>query len=280
VNEWDVPDFCCIVTYINIDEGIDMLELRNLAKYKRYLIEDTNLLVVRGNIAPVIMGMSEYNSRHRISPPDATLNPLIQELLAAVALSAVSLAERESWGWSLTFKRMNVGFFAGVEPEGMICLRTRDAESGKASVMVQRQKAGLPMTQSHISPRTMSPSAMVEQYFSEVDQTRTRLEVKPDGEGILVHALPGGRFDAVESLDPDALFGYLESASSAGRVKALDEVLLFYECRCSEDMIIRMIDNMSESDRRDVFGDLLKLSIECPRCGRTYTVARTDISIH
>jgi hypothetical protein len=257
-----------------------MSELKNLAKYKRYLIEDTNLLVVRGSIAPVITGMGDYNSRHGIAPSPEDLRALIQELLAATALSAVSLAARESWGWSLTFKGMNIGFFIGVEPEGMICLRILEAETEKASAMVQRQKAGLPMTQSHITPQTRSPRETVEQYFSEVDQTRTRLEIREDGDGILVHALPGGNFDAVKDISSDQLFMHLDNAIGAGGVKALDEVLLFYECRCSDDVIIRMIENMAERDRKDLFGDLKHVEIECPRCGRKYTMARTDISIH
>jgi hypothetical protein len=258
----------------------EMLELKNLAKYKRYLIEDTNLLVVRGSISPVITGMSAYNSRHRITHPQEELNSLIRELLAATALSAVSLAGRESWGWSLTFKGMSIGFFVGVEPEGMICLRVLEAETGTASVMLQRQKAGLPMTQSHISPHTGSPRAMVEQYFAEVDQTRTRLEIKADGDCILVHALPGGNFDAVKDLNADKLFEYLDSAIGAGHVKELGEALLFYECRCSEEMISTMINNMPESDRSDVFGDLQHVEIECPRCGRKYSVAKAGASIH
>jgi redox-regulated HSP33 family molecular chaperone len=121
---------------------------------------------------------------------------------------------------------------------------------------------------------------MVEQYFSEVDQTRTRLEIREDGDGILVHALPGGNFDAVKDISSDQLFMHLDNAIGAGGVKALDEVLLFYECRCSDDVIIRMIENMAERDRKDLFGDLKHVEIECPRCGRKYTMARTDISIH
>jgi hypothetical protein len=257
-----------------------MLELKNLAKYKRYLIEEAHLLVVRGCIAPVISGMSAYNLRYRIAPPHEELNSLLHELLAATALAAVSLAERESWGWSLTLRGMNVGFFVGVEPEGMVCARVREAEATKASAMIQRQKAGLPMTQSHIRPRTATPSVMVEQYFAEVDQTRTRLEVKENGDSILVHALPDGNFDAAKDLSTDGLFEYLDSAIEEGRVKELGEVLLFYECRCSEEMISRMITNMSGPDQRDVFGSLPHVEIECPRCGRKYSVARADISIH
>jgi len=107
-----------------------------------------------------------------------------------------------------------------------------------------------------------------------------RMEVKEDGEGILVHALPGGNFDAVRELDAHRLFSYVDSALDAGRVKELGEVLLFYECRCTDAMISRIIDNMEEADRRDMFGDLPHVEIECPRCGRKYTVASKDKSIH
>jgi hypothetical protein len=257
-----------------------MLELKNLSKYRRYLVENSNLLVVRGSISPVIAGMGAYNLRYGIAPPQKELNCLIQELLAATVLSAISLAKRESWGWSLTFKDMDVGFFVGTEPEGMICMRVRDAEPGKTSVMVQRQKAGLPMTQSHISPRSRNPRDAVEQYFSEVEQTQTCLGVREDGEGILVHALPGGNFDEVRALGEDELFGYVDRAIGAGSTKELGEVLVFYECRCSQDMIHRMVDNMEEADRRDMFGNLQYVEIECPRCGRKYRVARPDSRIH
>jgi hypothetical protein len=250
-----------------------MIELKNLAKYKRYLLQETNLLVVQGSIAPVIAGMGDYNLRHKIEPPDRDLNPAIQELLAAAALSAVSLAERESWGWSLAFKGMNVGFFVGVEPEGMICMRILDTDSAKASGMIQRQKAGLPMTQSHIKPRTQRPRDAVEQYYSEADQMKTRLAIKEDGEGVFVQSLPSGNFDAVQSLGEDELFRCIDNAIASGNVKELGEVLIFYECRCSEEMISRMIANLKDADRRDLFGDQRQLEIACPRCGRKYTVA-------
>jgi hypothetical protein len=257
-----------------------MIELKNLAKYKRYLLEETNLLVVQGSIAPVITGMDVYNSRHKIPPPNDDLNPSIQELLAATTLSALSLSERESWGWSLTFKGMSTGFFVGMEPEGMICIRSLYADTEKVSCMIQRQKAGLPMTQSHIKPRTQSPRDTAEQYFAEVEQTKTRLAIKEDGEGVLVQSLPGGNFDAVKDLSTDKLFEFITTAIGTGGVKELGEVLVFYECRCSEELISRMVSNMSEPDRRDLFGDLQQLEIECPRCGRKYPVTRTEESIH
>jgi hypothetical protein len=257
-----------------------MSALQDVAKYNRYLLEKESLLVIRGSIEPVMSGMRVYNSRYKIAPPPAILEPVVKELLAAAALSAVSLAERESWGWSLTFKGMRTGFFAGLEPQGMICLRVLPAESEKASALIQRQKAGFPMTQSHMELRSESPSLVAEQYFSEVVQTATRLIVGTQGEGMLVQALPGGAFDAVKDLGAEDLTLLVDGAIKEGTAKSAGEVLLFYECRCSEEMISGLIGKMKSSDREDLFGDLPRINVECPRCGREYTVSRTDRTIH
>ncbi len=254
--------------------------MNHLALYKRSLDQEHHLLVVRGNVAPMLAGMKAYHERHGIEPPQPNLGSLTRELLAATALGALSLAERESWGWSLTFEGMDVGFFVGIEPEGMVCVRARTAETSRASIMVQRQKEGMPMTQSHLRPRTRSPRDMVEQYFAEVVQTKTRLEITEAGEGILVHALPGGRFDMVEALEPGGVIRYFDSAAAAGRLRELGEVVLFYECRCSDEMVLDMILGMPEPDLRELFGDLPQIEIECPRCGRRYSMARTDVSVH
>ena len=257
-----------------------MNSLQNVAKYRRYLMNKESLLVVQGNISPVLAGMSVYNARYKISPPPEILAPIVKELLAATALSALSLADRESWGWSLTFRGMPEGFFVGLEPEGMICLRILPADSEKVSGMIQRQKAGLPMAQSHIEPRTASPKDVVEQYFSEVIQTRTQLAVKEDGESMLVQSLPGSSFDGLEGLDSELLFAYVDRAVGEGSIREAGEVLLFYECRCSEEMISRLVRNMSDSDKRDLFGSFSQVEMECPRCGKEYTVRKREISVH
>lgn len=253
-----------------------MSELKELTKFRRYLLEDSAMLIVRGGIAPVIAGMNTYNARYGIAPPRENLDSLIHELLAGAALSAVSLADRDSWGWSLTFKGMRAGFFVGVEPEGMICLRVVDADSEKSSCLIQRQKSGLPLTQSHITPRTRNSRDVVEQYFQEADQTKTRLVIRADGEGALLHVLPEGDFGVVKGLNVDELFSFIDGSIEDGKAREVGEVFIFYEFRCSEEMISRMVENMSESNGRDLFGDLEHLEIECPRCGRKYTVTRTD----
>ena len=63
---------------------------------------------------------------------------------------------------------------------GRYDLRHCSRRQATTSVMIQRQKAGLPLTQSHISPRSPSPRDMVNSIF-EVDQMRARLDIKENG---------------------------------------------------------------------------------------------------
>jgi len=78
----------------------------------------------------------------------------------------------------------------------------------------------------------------------------------------------------------DKLYRFVNRMVEWENVREAGEVLIFSECRCSEEMISRMVENMNESDRKELFGDLLQLEIECPSSGRKYPVTRKDVKIH
>ena len=82
----------------------------------------------------------------------------------------------------------------------------------------------------------------------------------------------------VSSLSEGELFEFVDSEVKKGDAKEVGEVILFYECRCSLEMISKMIQEMGEDDREEVWGDLVELQIECPRCGREYSLKRSERS--
>ena len=57
-------------------------------------------------------------------------------------------------------------------------------------------------------------------------------------------------------------------------LKQLEEVLLFYTCRCSEEMILKMITGLPQDRRKELWQDLDHLAADCPRCARRFTVRR------
>jgi len=245
----------------------------NLAHYFRYLWEEPNLIVIMGNSEEIIKGYHAYNTHYKINPQKSAAEKL-NRIFAAAGLVAVSLPERESWGWSLSLPGSGTGLFCSIEPEGMVSGRVIQTDKDKNVAVVQRQKPGSEMTQSNFTVKSSDPVKAVEQYFEESDQNLVRIAINPNGDGVLIHALPGGNFEKINALPDDDLIALCIKLSKNNEIKKLEEVLLFYECRCNDEMILNMITRLPEKQRKELWKDQEKLEIECPRCTRSFTIHR------
>jgi len=233
----------------------------NLAHYFRYLWEDPNLIIILGNAEEIIKGHHAYNAHYKISLPEKN-NEKLSLMFAAAGLVAVSLPERESWGWSLSLPGSDIGLFCAVEPEGMVSGRFIQTEKEKNTAVVQRQKPGSEVTQSNFSLKSGNPVKAAEQYFEESEQNLVRIALNQKGDGALIHALPGGSFEKINSLSDDDLVALCTSMSQNNEIEKLEEVLLFYECRCNDGMILNMITGLPEKQRKDLWADQEKLESE------------------
>ena len=240
--------------------------------FTRHIWREPVLLVVRGNFAEVLTCRDLYHQRHNIPPADS--EGRLEQLMAAAGLAAVSLADRESWGWSLTLEGSAAGMFCGVEPEGMVCGLQREAPGDRVAGALQRQKGDGPLVQSAFEPRGDCPVAAVEQYFGVVEQIPTRLVVSGDWECALVQTLPGGDLATVQGLDDAQLLQQLQDSADAGELGEAGEVVLFYDCRCDDEMILQMITSLPAPQRAELWGEDPQIEVVCPRCGRTYAVQR------
>jgi hypothetical protein len=244
----------------------------NLAHYFRHLWEEPGLMVIVGNSEEIIKGHTAYNAHYKISQTEKNNTEKLNLMFAAAGLVAVSLPERESWGWSLSLPGSTTGLFCAMEPEGMISGRIIQTEMDKNTAVVQRQKPGSEITQSNFSLKSSSPVKAAEQYFEESEQNLVRIAVNQKGAGVLIHALPGGNFGKSNSLSDDDLIALCIRMSQNDEIKKLEEVLLFYECRCTDEMILNMITSLPEKQRKELWADQGKLGIECPRCSRNFTL--------
>ena len=94
------------------------------------------------------------------------------------------------------------------------------------------------------------------------------------GKGVLVCPLPDGRFDVIDGLENQELISRCFAMGSAGEMKQLEEVLIFYECRCNEEVILSMITGLPQQQRKELWKDADEVHVVCPRCGRSFTVRR------
>jgi hypothetical protein len=246
----------------------------HLAHYFRFHWEQPNLIVVTGEAEEIWKGFDAYRQRYEIPEAKPESTAVLKRLFAAAGLAAVSLAEAEWWGWSVTFPQSSIGLFCGIEPEGMVCGTTLKSDPSRNLVVVQRQGKKSPVTQSHFSLLTQDPVEAVERYFEEAEQTLIRISVDSHGRGALLRPMPGGNFDDISGLLDDALIARCFGLAADGAIKKLDEVLLFYECPCDQQQINKMLCSLPEGKLAELWGDLDRLEVTCPRCGRKYTVKR------
>jgi hypothetical protein len=246
----------------------------HLAHYNRYLWKSPNLIVVTGEADKIWQGRRAYHGSHAVTPEAAGPAELLNRLFAAAGLAAVSLAQRESWGWSVSLPGMEEGFFCGVEPEGLICGCVLENKKTQGLCVVQRQGEKSPMAQSHVTLITQDPVEAVERYFEEAEQTLIRIAVDDAGRGVLLRPMPGGTFEAVNGLSDALIIERIFGLAAGGDMQHLEEVLLFYACPCSPEKIQAMITSLPADQSAQLWGDLKRLEIACPRCGRYYEVAR------
>jgi hypothetical protein len=247
-----------------------------LSHYHRYLFPDEQTMIVLGDASGIWRGREAYHRTLRIDVPDDPSDTRVRRLLASAGLAALTLHDRESWGWTVTLPGLPVGLFCGVEPDGRLCGTVREADATRAVAVLQRQKAGGALVQSHIEPPATDPLATVREYFDRVVQTPTRLVLDDEGPSVLVQLLPDGARDGLLSAPDDELRARCESLRDAERLHHLEEVLLFYACRCSDEMILEMLTKLPEKDREEIWRGQSALTIECPRCGRAYHVQRGE----
>lgn len=245
-----------------------------LSHYCRYLWQGPELIVIAGNAACLWQGSQDYCSKYPVAPGGPAGRTALQRLLAAAGLAAVSLPERESWGWTLALPGSSLGLFCAIEPEGMACACLRQSAPEAATAVVQRQKEKSSLTQSTYTLTDADPVRAVEGYFESAAQMLVRLAVLDDGRGAFVQPMPGYGFGPLDGLDDSDLVEQCFALPERENVKLLDEVVLFYGCRCSDEMIVNMITALPSQQRAELWQDASSLTINCPRCGRAYTIAR------
>ncbi len=257
-----------------------MDEKLHLSLYGRHLWEERGALVVRGDFTEALVSRDLYQRRFGIAPTkDAFAEPL-DRALAAAGLAALSLAERESWGWTLSMPGSEAGLFVAVEPEGMICGRARRAEKRGAAAVVQRQRPGREPEQSLYDPPDADPVRAVEEYFRSSAQIPTRIAQPDRGPGALLQALPRGSIEDLAGLEDAELLERIDAELEAGRLRRLEEVVLFYECRCDEEMLRGSLEALSARERSDLWNEREQIEAECPRCGRIYRIGLTKKGGH
>lgn len=283
-----------------------------LALYRRYFWEKKNItFVYTASVDKLFASRDAYNTACGIHTAEsADQRRDLEVLMLCASLAAESQMTRDTWGWTVRLPFKSYGLFCGIETDGSLCCRTTSLPAAArddvvGAIAVQRVENNAPVRQTMLIPRDTDIRLIVEQYFDESEQLPARVALS-ETEGLLALSMPQAAWNEVEKLSEKELLEKFHklltegevheekqvydeadvaarvkaqyeklksgSALSHGDLKCTHEAVFFYDCRCSEEQMTRMITNLPQAQQKELWKGTNELSIECPRCGRTHVL--------
>ena len=283
-----------------------------LALYRRYFWEKKNItFVYTASVDKLFASRDAYNTACGIQAAEsADQRRDLEVLMLCASLAAESQMTRDTWGWTVRLPFKAYGLFCGIETDGSLCCRTTNLPAAArddvvGAIAVQRVENNAPVRQTMLIPRDTDIRLIVEQYFDESEQLPARVALS-ETEGLLALSMPQAAWNEVEKLSEKELLDKFHklltegevheekqvydeadvaarvkaqyeklksgSALSHGDLKCTHEAVFFYDCRCSEEQMTRMITSLPQAQQKELWKGTNELSIECPRCGRTHVL--------
>lgn len=114
---------------------------------------------------------------------------------------------------------------------------------------------------------------MVEQFYEQSEQYPLRIQLSDDSDTALgVVALPEYDDEWIRAV------GFEELSSSDAIERSHMRTCQFeFRCDCSPQKLIPFFQAMTPGDLEELYGDDQELDITCPRCGKHFSVSRSDL---
>ncbi len=207
-------------------------------------------------------------------PDDLTLT-LVRQALAATALHLAVKAPDEFAAWTLNLKAppLNV-FVAGDNSERRLTGRatSRDVKTAEESrLYFESQRPKRKPYRSVIKVEGWDALAIFEQFYERSEQLPSRLFELEDGRFLLVQGLPRVARGWLAGLAREAMPAYLEEAHEPVETRSYR-----FECGCDAQRILAVVRGMFADKPEELFRGDPRVEVQCPRCGRSWTVDREE----
>jgi molecular chaperone Hsp33 len=211
---------------------------------------------------------------------EPSLDELLKEALASLALHLCSRPQNEAIAWTLNFREPPLNLFVtGDSQLGNVIGRvfTEDVKVPEATrFFSQVTRPGNPVTQSTVLVDGHDMLRLVEQYYEQSEQLPAKLFRQ------------GGDAYAMVVAHPDIDMGWFDSLDSeAARTLMNDEELRLLErrgyrfaCGCNMKTILEVVAGVFAKDPDSLFGGESHVEVHCPRCGGQFRVDPPTFQAH
>ena len=241
------------------------------AVVRRYLDKKHEAIFARGDFAPLFAAYDAHTRLWKIEP-DALARIMMRQALGGAALYLSCRPLDEDIGWTLNIARPPLNlFFTGSAGSRNVTGRAfvEGIETTDVSrLFVDRKRRAEEPFRSVIDVKGHDVLFILERYSLQSDQASARFFEVSDDDYLMVAALPTDERDWIASLDRNSALELLDG------LPPLDERSFWFQCGCDPDRMKATIKTLFEGRLDELFGGDDSVEINCPRCGRTWSLAR------
>lgn len=125
---------------------------------------------------------------------------------------------------------------------------------------------------SHIQSESPSPTSIVAQFYHQSEQNALRIKHIPASDRtVALLALPNCNLAWFNSTELETLF------AAEIEKRRMRSCSYEFRCECSPEKLLPFFRVLSDEALKDLYGDDERLVISCPRCGKRFSLARSEI---
>ena len=240
----------------------------------RHIDRENDLLVMRGDFAPLFAAYLDHVRRWE-SEPDDLSQTLMRQGLGGAILHLSARPDGETVGFTINVHQPSTNLFlTGDNTEKTIVGRvfTEDVKpSDHSRMFVQSSRRGAEPVQSAVEVEGLDILQVFEQYYDRSEQTSARFLEINDTNYVMLLALPEADDDWLRALSRE------EALVVAGdELKELGQSVYRFRCGCNPDRMMELVRGLFAQDPGQLFREDDGVEILCPRCGRRWWMVRAE----
>ncbi|MDA7506650.1 Hsp33 family molecular chaperone HslO [Akkermansiaceae bacterium] len=238
-------------------------------------LREKNCLLLRADFSPIFtdyyLHLMEIKERH----PEG-LDTTLKELIASLTLHLTARPWAETIAWTANLRAPRANFFATGSSTGEYItgrLFTKDVrEPDRNFLYSQTTKPGAQPQLSTIEVETASPLEWTKHFYDQSEQRPGKIFALSGDSFAMVAAQP----DFDEEWFAQITAEELETITETAPHKVLETRRFRFDCGCTLERILPTLRAWRDKPE-ELFGKQEAISIQCPRCGKKYTVTRDDL---
>jgi len=241
---------------------------------RSFLDRSRDAVFARGSFEDIFDGYLTHAKGLGPLPGEVALG-LMRRSLAAATLHLALLPPDQFCAWTLNIVEPPLNLFlAGDNDEFQITGRifSRDVRTAKRNrLFVETQRTKHEPSRSTLDFEGLDLLPIFEQYYDRSVQIRARIFELDRDDFLLVQGLPRVDEAWIQGLGAGDARAHVERD-----LETVEQRTNRFHCGCNAQKILVVVRGMFASRPDELFRGENQVEVQCPRCGRTWLVARTE----